>query len=68
MNMRSADNELVPSVTKFAFLTDPRNRKLNELQIPLAQAAAHSLCLNLLNVNAYSRLALCPPPLATSAL
>jgi putative ABC transport system substrate-binding protein len=46
-------HELIPSATKFAFLTDPANRKINELQIPLAQAAAHSLGLKLLNVNAH---------------
>jgi putative ABC transport system substrate-binding protein len=46
-------HELVPSATKFAFLTDPENREINELQIPLARAAAHSLGLNLLNVNAH---------------
>jgi putative ABC transport system substrate-binding protein len=46
-------HELVPSATKFAFLTDPGNQKINELQKPLAQTAAHSLGLNLLNVNAH---------------
>jgi putative tryptophan/tyrosine transport system substrate-binding protein len=46
-------HETVPSATKFAFLTDPGNRMISELQIPLAQAAAHSLGLNLLNVNAH---------------
>jgi putative ABC transport system substrate-binding protein len=46
-------HETVPSATKFAFLTDPGNRMIRELQIPLAQAAAHSLGLNLLNVNAH---------------
>jgi putative ABC transport system substrate-binding protein len=46
-------HETVPSATKFAFLTDPGNRMISELQIPLARAAAHSLGLNLLNVNAH---------------
>jgi putative ABC transport system substrate-binding protein len=46
-------HELIPSATKFAFLTDPANRKINELQIPLAQAAAHSLGLSLLNLSAH---------------
>jgi putative ABC transport system substrate-binding protein len=47
-------HELVPSATKFAFLTDPENTTTRKLVIPLVQAAADSLGLGLLNVNAHA--------------
>jgi putative ABC transport system substrate-binding protein len=47
-------HELVPSATKFAFLTDPVNTTTRKLVIPLIQAAADSLGLGLLNVNAHA--------------
>jgi putative ABC transport system substrate-binding protein len=47
-------HELVPSATKFAFLTDPGNTTTRKLVIPLIQAAADSLGLGLLNVNAHA--------------
>jgi len=47
-------HELVPSVTKIAFLTDPGNTTLSKLQMPRIQAAAESLGLSLLNVYAHS--------------
>ena len=46
--------ELVPSLTKFAFLTNPRDLTLSKLETRAAQAAADSLGLNLLIVNAYN--------------
>jgi putative ABC transport system substrate-binding protein len=45
-------HELVPSATKFAFLTNPREELLSKLETGAAQTAAHSLGLNLLIVNA----------------
>jgi putative ABC transport system substrate-binding protein len=45
-------HELVPSATKFAFLTDPGNATLSQLAMPLVQAAADSLGLSLLHVDA----------------
>jgi putative ABC transport system substrate-binding protein len=47
-------HELVPSVTKFAFLTDPGNLPLFEPQMRSLQAAADALGLNLLNVKAHT--------------
>jgi putative ABC transport system substrate-binding protein len=47
-------HELVPSVTKFAFLTDPGNFILFEPQMRSLQAAADALGLNLLNVKAHT--------------
>jgi putative ABC transport system substrate-binding protein len=47
-------HELVPSVTKFAFLTDPGNLILSQLQMKHIKAAADSLHLDLLNVNAHT--------------
>jgi ABC-type uncharacterized transport system substrate-binding protein len=45
-------HELVPSVTKFAFLTDPGNKTLDKLQMQEIEAAAGSLGVNLLHVSA----------------
>jgi ABC-type uncharacterized transport system substrate-binding protein len=45
-------HELLPSVTKIAFLTDPRNSTLSILQMTQVQAAANSFGLSLLNVYA----------------
>jgi putative ABC transport system substrate-binding protein len=45
-------HELVPSVAKFAFLTDPSNATLTKLQIQQVQAAANSFGLGVLNVYA----------------
>jgi putative ABC transport system substrate-binding protein len=47
-------HELVPSVTKFAFLSDPGNLIAGEIQTRSLQAAAGSLGLNLLNVKAHT--------------
>jgi putative ABC transport system substrate-binding protein len=47
-------HQLVPSATKFAFLTDPGNTTTRKLVSPLIQAAADSLGLGLLNVNAHT--------------
>jgi putative tryptophan/tyrosine transport system substrate-binding protein len=47
-------HELVPSVTKFALLTDPENLLLSQLQMKHVKAAADSLRLDLLNVNAHT--------------
>jgi putative ABC transport system substrate-binding protein len=47
-------HELVPSVTKVAFLSDPGNLKLGELQKRSLQAAADSLGLSLLYVKAHT--------------
>jgi putative ABC transport system substrate-binding protein len=47
-------HELVPSATKFAFLTDPGNTSLRKLSLTNIQAAADSLGLGLLNVNAHT--------------
>ncbi|MBR0797529.1 ABC transporter substrate-binding protein [Bradyrhizobium jicamae] len=46
-------HELVPAAKKFAFLTDPGNMTLRKLSLASIQAAADSLGLNLLNVNAH---------------
>jgi putative tryptophan/tyrosine transport system substrate-binding protein len=46
--------ELVPSVTKFAFLMDPGNQNLSALQTKHSQAAASSLGLTLIYVYAHS--------------
>jgi putative ABC transport system substrate-binding protein len=45
-------HELLPSVTKIAFLTDPRNSTLSMLEMAQVQAAANSFDLSLLNVYA----------------
>jgi putative ABC transport system substrate-binding protein len=45
-------HELVPSATKFAFLTDPGNITLGKLQIAQIEALADSFGLGILNVNA----------------
>jgi putative tryptophan/tyrosine transport system substrate-binding protein len=45
-------HELVPSVGKFAFLTQPNNQTLGELQMQHSEAAANSLGLSLLHVSA----------------
>jgi ABC-type uncharacterized transport system substrate-binding protein len=45
-------HELLPSVTKIAFLTDPRNSTLSMLQMAQVQVAANSFGLSLLNVYA----------------
>ena len=47
-------HELVPSATKIAFLSDPENTTTRKLVIPLIQAAADSLGLGLLNVDAHA--------------
>ena len=47
-------HELIPSVTKFAFLSDPGNLIVGELQTRSLQAAANLLGLNLLNVKAHT--------------
>jgi putative ABC transport system substrate-binding protein len=47
-------HELIPSATKFAFLTDQGNITLDKLRMPLIQAAADSLGLGLLNVKAHT--------------
>jgi putative tryptophan/tyrosine transport system substrate-binding protein len=47
-------HELVPSVTKFAFLTDTGNLQIFELQMRNLQAAADALGVNLLNVKAHT--------------
>jgi putative ABC transport system substrate-binding protein len=46
--------ELVPSLTKFAFLTNPRDATISKSDTREAQAAADSLGLSLLIVNAYA--------------
>src|SRR5258706_10203951 len=48
-------HELAPSVTKFAFLTDPGNLSLTQLQMRQIKAAADSLGLNILNVTAHTQ-------------
>ena len=48
-------HELIPSATKFAYLTDPGNVYLTGLQLPQVQAAADSLGLSVLNVYAHTR-------------
>jgi len=47
-------HELIPSATKFAYLTDPEDVLVNGLQLPQVQAAADSLGLSLLNVYAHT--------------
>jgi putative ABC transport system substrate-binding protein len=47
-------HELVPSATKFAFLSDPGNLTLFKFQMRSLQAAADSLGLNLLQVKAHT--------------
>jgi putative ABC transport system substrate-binding protein len=47
-------HELVPSVSKFAFLTDTGNTALSKSSLAHIQAAADLLGLGLLNVNAHS--------------
>jgi putative ABC transport system substrate-binding protein len=47
-------HELVPSVTTFALLTDTRNTTLSKISLAYIQAAAGSLGLSLLNVNAHA--------------
>jgi putative ABC transport system substrate-binding protein len=46
--------ELVPSATKFAFLTDPANTTIRKLALPHIQAAADSLGVGMLNVYAHT--------------
>lgn len=46
--------ELVPSLTKFAFLTNPRDVTISKNETREAQAAADLLGLNLLIVNAFN--------------
>jgi putative ABC transport system substrate-binding protein len=48
-------HELVPSATKFAFLTDPGNLTLTQLQMRNIKAAADSLGLKILNVTAHTQ-------------
>jgi putative ABC transport system substrate-binding protein len=61
-------HELVPSATKFAFLTDPGNVTQTQLAMPLVQAAADKLGLSLLHVDAHTpdglRLRSIPPLVA----
>jgi putative ABC transport system substrate-binding protein len=45
-------HELVPSVAKFAFLTDPSHTTMGKLQMQQVQAAANSFGLGVLNVYA----------------
>jgi putative ABC transport system substrate-binding protein len=45
-------HELVPSVAKFAFLTDPSNTTLGKLQMQHFEAAANSFGLEIMNVYA----------------
>jgi putative tryptophan/tyrosine transport system substrate-binding protein len=45
-------HELVPSATKFAFLTDPGNVTQTQLAMPLVQAAADKFGLSLMHVDA----------------
>ena len=47
-------HELVPSVTKFAFLKDPGNAIISQLAMPLVQAAADKLGLSVLHVDAHT--------------
>jgi putative ABC transport system substrate-binding protein len=47
-------HELVPSVTTFAFLTDPGNQTLGPIQTKIIQAAADSLDLKLVYVSAHT--------------
>jgi putative ABC transport system substrate-binding protein len=47
-------HELVPSATKFAWLTDPANTTIRKLTTPHIQAAADSLGVGLLNVYAHT--------------
>jgi putative tryptophan/tyrosine transport system substrate-binding protein len=44
--------ELVPSATKFAFLVDPTNKTLTDVQVTQIKAAASSLSLEILTVHA----------------
>ena len=48
-------HELVPSATKFAFLTDPGNLTLTQLQMRNIKAAADWLGLKILNVTAHTQ-------------
>jgi putative ABC transport system substrate-binding protein len=47
-------HELIPSVTKYAYITDPGNEALARLQLPQVQAVADSLGLSVLNVYAHT--------------
>jgi putative tryptophan/tyrosine transport system substrate-binding protein len=47
-------HELIPSVTTFAFLTDPGNKTLGPLQTKIIQAAADSLGLKLVYASAHT--------------
>jgi putative tryptophan/tyrosine transport system substrate-binding protein len=47
-------HELIPSVTKYAYITDPGNEALAKLQLPQVQAVADSLGLSVLNVFAHT--------------
>jgi putative tryptophan/tyrosine transport system substrate-binding protein len=47
-------HELLPSVKKFAFILDPANTTIANAQLLLAQAAADSLGLNLVRLNAHT--------------
>jgi putative ABC transport system substrate-binding protein len=47
-------HELIPSVTKYAYITDPGNEALAKLQLPQVQAVADSLGLGVLNVYAHT--------------
>jgi putative ABC transport system substrate-binding protein len=47
-------HELVPSATKFAFLSDPGNLTFGKVQTQSLQAAADSLGLNMLHVKAHT--------------
>jgi putative ABC transport system substrate-binding protein len=48
-------HELVPSATKFAWLTDPANTTLRKFTLPHIQAAADSLGVGLINVYAHTK-------------
>jgi putative ABC transport system substrate-binding protein len=48
-------HELVPSATKFAWLTDPANTTIRKLTLPHIQAAADSLGVGLINVYAHTK-------------
>jgi putative ABC transport system substrate-binding protein len=60
LNMMLADkriqiiHELIPSATKFAYLSDSGDEYVNKLQLPQVQAAADALGVGLLNVNAHT--------------
>jgi putative ABC transport system substrate-binding protein len=47
-------HELIPSATKFAYLTSANDEYVNSLQLPIIQAAAGSLGLGVLNVSVHS--------------